>query len=216
VAAASGGAYAAMTASSTSIVACVHHNGGGLYKARKCARHDGRLVWSVTGPRGATGPQGPQGNQGPQGIQGRPGTPDTSQFYTQAESDTRFLRGSGGVTTIPLVDLPNGGSGPLVDIAGVGKLEVVLCALGNSEFSYTNESNGAQNYVLLSAYHGRNNVDPDTGSVAAGSSFTGVNNDSHDLIRLSLSNGTKVVDFAIAQSRTGSSDCLYWGEVYSG
>ena len=208
--AASGGAYAAVSASPEQIHACVHHHGGGLYEARMCAHGDKRLIWSVIGPSGAAGPPGPQGTQGP------PGTPDTSQFYTKAQSDAAFVHGSGEITTIPLLDLPNSGSGALVDVAGVGKLEVTGCAIGNSGFKYTNESSGTQNYVLFGSYHTRNNVDPDAGSVAASSSFTNVNNDAHDVIRLSLSNGAHVVDFVIAQSRTGGSDCLYWGEVYAG
>lgn len=57
IAAVSGGAYAATAAkSSKTISACVHHSGGGLYVARKCASHDKRLKWNVTGPRGAQGP----------------------------------------------------------------------------------------------------------------------------------------------------------------
>jgi hypothetical protein len=51
--AASGGAYAAATGSSRAIVACVHHQGGGLYVARRCARKDRSLKWSVTGPSNA-------------------------------------------------------------------------------------------------------------------------------------------------------------------
>jgi hypothetical protein len=73
--AAAGGAYAAGSGSGT-IVACVHRTGGGLYRAPKCARHDTRLRWSVTGPPGAIGPQGPQGavgQPGTQGIQGPTG-----------------------------------------------------------------------------------------------------------------------------------------------
>lgn len=157
----------------------------------------------MTGPRGATG------QHGPQGIQGSPGTPDTSQFYTKTQSDDRFLHGSGQITTIPLLDLHNAASGPLIDVAGVGKLEVTGCASAESSLTYTNESTTAQNYVLLSSFHARNTLDPDTGTVAASASFTNSSNDSHDLIRLSLSNGSKVVDFQIAQSRNGS-DCLYW------
>jgi hypothetical protein len=79
VVAASGGAYAAVTGSSGAIVACVHQKGGGLYIARKCARHDKRLKWSVTGPQGpagrdgAIGPVGPAGLAGPTGDTGAPG-----------------------------------------------------------------------------------------------------------------------------------------------
>ena len=214
-AAASGGAYAAVvTGAPKSIVACVHHSGGGLYVRRTCSRTDRRVVWSVAGPAGSAGPQGPPG---PQGIQGPPGSPDTSQFYSKVDSDARFVHGSGQITTIPLVDLHNGGSGPLVDVARVGKLAVSGCALGNSAFRYTNESGVSENFVLTSAFTTRNNPggDPDTGSVAASSSFTTGENDSHDLIHLSLSNATNVADFVIAESRNGT-DCLFWGEVYSG
>jgi hypothetical protein len=56
---ATGGAYAATSGSSGTIVACVHHRGGGLYVAHKCARHDRRLQWDVRGPQGLTGPAGP-------------------------------------------------------------------------------------------------------------------------------------------------------------
>ena len=65
----SGGAIAAVSRSSSQIVACVHHRGGGLYIAQKCARHDARLRWSATGPPGPRGPQGLQGAHGTQGIQ---------------------------------------------------------------------------------------------------------------------------------------------------
>jgi hypothetical protein len=76
VVAASGGAYAAVTGSLGAIVACVHQKGGGLYIARKCARHDKRLKWSVTGPQGPAGRDGaigPAGLVGPKGDTGAPG-----------------------------------------------------------------------------------------------------------------------------------------------
>jgi hypothetical protein len=69
----SGGAYAAATGSPRAIVACVHHQGGGLYVARRCGRKDRSLKWSVTGPAGpagatgVTGPAGPAGATGPTG-----------------------------------------------------------------------------------------------------------------------------------------------------
>ena len=73
VVAASGGAYAAVKSSSPTISACVHHKGGGLYVAHKCARHDARLRWDVTGPPGRQGEQGVMGLQGPAGQPGGPG-----------------------------------------------------------------------------------------------------------------------------------------------
>ncbi len=51
-----GGALAA--SGSNEISACVHHKGGGLYKARKCAKHDSRLTWNARGVRGKNGANG--------------------------------------------------------------------------------------------------------------------------------------------------------------
>lgn len=67
VVAASGATYAA-TRSTATITACVHHRGGGIYLARRCARHDRRLTWNLQGQTGAPGPQGktgPTGKTGP-------------------------------------------------------------------------------------------------------------------------------------------------------
>jgi hypothetical protein len=62
-----GGAYAFAATSSAKVSACVHHKGGVLYSSRKCAKHDKRMTWNVTGPEGQPGPRGPQGQPGPQG-----------------------------------------------------------------------------------------------------------------------------------------------------
>jgi hypothetical protein len=75
VVAAGGGAYAA-TSGGGRIAACVHKNGGGLYQARQCAKHDRRLSWGAAGPRGrqgAIGAQGASGVQGATGVQGPTG-----------------------------------------------------------------------------------------------------------------------------------------------
>jgi len=80
----------------------------------------------LRGPRGLQGPQGQQGPQGPQGLQGPTGTVDTSNFYTKAQSDARFLGnaqiriseqrgwlhqngGAGSVQTFSNVQLLSGG-----------------------------------------------------------------------------------------------------------
>lgn len=47
-----GSAYAATAVSSRSLAACVRHNGGALYEAKQCAKHDRRLRWGLTGPQG--------------------------------------------------------------------------------------------------------------------------------------------------------------------
>jgi hypothetical protein len=75
VIAAAGGAYAAN--SGGTITVCVHHNGGGLYEARKCAKHDANLSWNAQGPPGQPGTPGLQGPRGPQGSPGTNGTNGT-------------------------------------------------------------------------------------------------------------------------------------------
>ena len=61
VALASGVTYAATRVPVTAITACVHHSGGGLYKATKCAKGDSSLTWNITGPKGAPGAKGAAG-----------------------------------------------------------------------------------------------------------------------------------------------------------
>lgn len=65
-----GGAYALASSNAGTITVCVKHNGGTLYKDRKCAKHDKQLRWNELGPRGIQGPQGPRGAQGAQGTNG--------------------------------------------------------------------------------------------------------------------------------------------------
>jgi hypothetical protein len=74
--AAGGGAYAATTGGGT-INACIRHQGGTLYHAKNCARHDQKLSWNASGPQGpagATGESGPIGTTGPNGSNGLKGT----------------------------------------------------------------------------------------------------------------------------------------------
>jgi hypothetical protein len=59
---ASGVTYAATrTTPVTTITACVHKSGGGLYKAAKCASGDSKLTWNIKGNTGAKGNAGPAG-----------------------------------------------------------------------------------------------------------------------------------------------------------
>jgi len=65
---ASGVTYAATrTAPVTTITACVHKSGGGLYKAAKCASGDSKLTWNIKGNTGPKGNTGQKGNTGPAG-----------------------------------------------------------------------------------------------------------------------------------------------------
>jgi hypothetical protein len=68
-----GGTYAFASSSARTIVVCVSHTSGTLYKARTCARHDRKLSWNKQGTRGSVGPRGAQGLQGPRGPQGLQG-----------------------------------------------------------------------------------------------------------------------------------------------
>jgi hypothetical protein len=107
VLAASGVSYAAATRSPGTISGCVHHKGGGLYVARKCARHDRRLTWSVrglSGSRGTTGASGTPGAAGTPGTPGTPGQPGTpgasaTRLFAQVESDDTINASSGGGIT---------------------------------------------------------------------------------------------------------------------
>jgi hypothetical protein len=99
------GTYAA--ASATTVGACVGHRGGRLYVAHHCARHDRRLRWSITGPRGATGAAGPQGAPGAQGDPGAPGAPgapgspgqSATKLFAQVRSDGT-VNASGSPVTV--------------------------------------------------------------------------------------------------------------------
>ncbi len=86
VVAASAGAYAAATGSSSAIVACVSHKGGGLYVARTCAHGDRVLTWSVTGPQGPAGKDGAAGAAGPKGDTGAAGSPGPSRACSRRGS----------------------------------------------------------------------------------------------------------------------------------
>jgi hypothetical protein len=106
---ASGGAYAAVKTSTKTISVCSHHKGGGLYSARRCARHDRRLSWNASGRQGAAGPtgtagvtgaQGPAGSQGQAGMPGQPGAKgDAGNTGPRGPSDAYFNTSAGGTST---------------------------------------------------------------------------------------------------------------------
>ena len=52
------------SSASTAIHACVHRVGGGIYVAKKCAKHDRKISWNKTGPRDDRDPKGQPGRHG--------------------------------------------------------------------------------------------------------------------------------------------------------
>jgi hypothetical protein len=86
-----GGAFAATgVGSHSTITACVHHKGGGLYEAHKCGRHDAKLKWNATGSPGLAGRAGSAGAPGVTGEQGVAGADGAtgSAGATGAEGST--------------------------------------------------------------------------------------------------------------------------------
>ncbi len=214
VVAASGGAYAATTTSSKTIAACVRHSGGTVYVAKRCRRHDKRLTWNTTGPRGVAGAPG---NQGAQGLQGPPGTPDPSQFYDKATSDGRFVHGSGTITPIPAIDVPNATGATIADVPGVGTFETKSCAAGNSTYRYLNPTAANETVVITNQFQADNNDPPVTASLGPTGFISDPQNSATDVEHVSVAIGTTgVAEFSISQARTTAGHCLYWGEVYVG
>jgi hypothetical protein len=116
VTAASGGAYAAVGSSPSTISACVRHSGG-LYVAHRCAHGDSRLTWNAIGPQGPAGAQGPAGQPGPTGPQGAVGPAGAigpSDAFAAHRNGPVALTvdptGRGTGTTIASLPIPRAGS----------------------------------------------------------------------------------------------------------
>jgi hypothetical protein len=92
-----GSAYALGASGGGTIAVCVKHNGGALYKASKCAKHDTKLTWNKQGPPGATGRQGPPGATGQQGLKGDTGGPGLAGPVTGMLPRGVTLRGTWSV-----------------------------------------------------------------------------------------------------------------------
>lgn len=107
-----GGAYAVTGAGTAATLhGCVSRRTGALRiigSGRPChrrRRQHGRVIdpgeyaiaFNVQGPPGVPGTPGPAGPAGTPGAAGAPGTVDTSQFFTKAQADARYL-GIGAVT----------------------------------------------------------------------------------------------------------------------
>lgn len=160
--------------------------------------------------------RGAAGKRGPQGPQGVPGSPDTSQFYTKSESDTRYLQGGGEMTAIPMFALANTAGATVAEVAGVGKFEVASCGSGSTQFFFLNTSGGSEQYSFTSGYAARNDAygDPSTGSLAARASIE-EHGDAHDFDQLMVASGTQIIHIDLGQIvKSPSEECLYWGDIY--
>ncbi len=162
VTAAVGGAYVALASSLQSIVACVSHQSGALYKARRCARHDSSLKWNVTGPqgpqgvRGLQGAQGLQGGQGVQGIQGPAGPGAVAMHIdtTQAFANTQLAKI--GPWTVQAT-CSNDGTTATLQLKAVGPADSVEDGLeinGTSPFAYSQNGNNMDVGNTITATNG--------------------------------------------------------------
>lgn len=102
---AGGAVYALASSKGGTITVCVSHKSGGLYEARRCAKHDQKLSWNeqgpvgapgVAGPKGDAGTQGPQGPTGPTGAQGSTG--NTGSQGTKGDTGMQGIQGEPGPT----------------------------------------------------------------------------------------------------------------------
>ena len=88
-----GGGYA-LASGGNSITVCVKKNGGTVYKAHKCDKHDAKLTLQNTGKTGPSGPAGRTGATGPAGPTGATGPTGTTGLVTIGSW-------SGSIHTIP-------------------------------------------------------------------------------------------------------------------
>ncbi len=80
VVAAGGGAIAASGGGGKTITACVKKQGGTLYQAKKCKKHDKKLTWNKQGPPGPAGTNGTNGTNG--AVAGFSATKPTNVDFT--------------------------------------------------------------------------------------------------------------------------------------
>jgi hypothetical protein len=129
-----GGGYA-LASGSHSITVCVKKNGGTVYKARQCDKHDAKLTLKnagktgPTGPAGQTGPTGPAGQPGPTGPVGPTGLVTIGSW-------------SGGIDPIPAHSTAFVFAGPTTSLKTSATQTITasgVAALGTSEKLATSE-----------------------------------------------------------------------------
>jgi hypothetical protein len=80
---------------------------------------------------------------GPPGPQGPTGTVDTSNFYSKAQSDARFVQGGGRFLAGRLITALSPSGVPVVlDVPGIVKVLVLNCQAGNANVTFQNQAIG--------------------------------------------------------------------------
>jgi hypothetical protein len=144
---AGGGTYALAGQGSSTLSACVHRHGGALYEAKKCAKHDRRLTWSIAGPEGPAGPagssgpagaNGKSGNNGADGTDGSNGIGATTSRVALTLADTEDLAALG--TTGEVYGACNQSGGDVISLVGISA--EVPWQVSGSYSTYQLQSNG--------------------------------------------------------------------------
>jgi len=100
---------------------------------------------------------------GPPGPQGPTGTVDTSNFFTKAQSDARFMQASGRFLAGRLITpLSPSGLPVVLDVPGIVKVLVLNCQAGGANVTFQNQAIGTTD---LWYNDGANYVGPNWASV---------------------------------------------------
>jgi hypothetical protein len=111
------------------IIVCESRDGGALYIARMCRRHDKRIVWGAAGANGAAGAKGAQGANGGTGPQGAAGA--TGATGPEGPGAVEYTY----ATSAPAAseqDTPLGAAGPFSSLTASCTVSgsIVMVALG--------------------------------------------------------------------------------------
>ena len=140
-AAAGGSAIAASIAAPGTISACVHHSGGGLYVAHRCARHDRKLTWNVQGLPGVAGPKGDVGATGQSGQVG-PAGPDTGAAGGDLSGNYPAPTIAPEPAPTPVADNPGTSTNPCTGLSGPPPQTAVFCGTSTSRWQSGTADNG--------------------------------------------------------------------------
>jgi hypothetical protein len=135
-----GGSYALAASGSKTITVCVKKNGGALYKAKKCKKHDSKLKWNQQGPAGKAGKNGANGFNGAPGAAGTPGASgkdgfvqigsweDTVEDTTVDDTAFQFLGPTTTVTTNASQSIAASGSAAIgIQTGGPDGIDMGIC-----------------------------------------------------------------------------------------